>query len=84
MRTKRLQHRCDLGFEHRDVTGDHGIGVGAGECSPGVQAHARRDRGAVLPDVQIGTANRDLVHGTGLLALVADDSGERRAVEVGG
>jgi hypothetical protein len=38
----------------------------------------------VLPDVQIGTANRDLVYGTGLLALVADDSGERRAVEVGG
>ena len=34
---------ASLRVEHRDVAGDHRIRVGARECRPGVQSHARVD-----------------------------------------
>ena len=49
--------------KHRDVAGDHGLGIGSDERRPGVQAHPRLDRRAELVRVEVGAANRDFVDG---------------------
>ena len=84
LRAQRLEHRRDFEREHRDVAGDHRVGVRAGEGGPGVQAHARVDLRAVLAQVDVGPADRDLVDRPVLLALVADDLRERGGVDGAG
>ena len=73
VRAERLQNRRHLVRQHRDVAGDRGVGVGAEERRPGVQAHARVDRRAHFLQLEIVAADRDLVDRAVLLALMPDD-----------
>jgi hypothetical protein len=77
----RIQHRRHLVLEHRHVAGDHCIRIRSCEYGPRIQAHARIDRRSVLTQVDVGTANGDLVDGASLLAWGADGLREGRAIE---
>src|SRR5258705_1129819 len=70
---KGLQNRGYFGFEHCDVAGDRGVFLSADKSRPGIQAHARVDRRAVLFDVQVVTPDRDFVDLARLFAFVSDD-----------
>ena len=84
IRPKRLQHAGQFAVAHRDVARDDRVGIGAGESRPGVEAHACIDAGAVLAQVDIRTADRDLVNRAVLLAFGADDRRERFRIERAG
>lgn len=81
---KHLEHRLHLGFEHRHVPRDHGIGIRSGEGRPRVESHASVDPRAVLAQVDVGPADRDLVDRTALLTLVPDDLRDRSTRYPGG
>jgi len=76
-----FQHALDLRFAHGDVARDLRIGVSAGKSGPGIQAHARVDRGAHLFDSEVVAADGDLVDGAELLAGMAGNTGKRSGVE---
>src|SRR5258708_3799322 len=78
---KGLQNRGYFGFEHCDVAGDRGVLLSADKSRPGIQAHARVDRRAVLFDVQVVTPDRDFVDLAQLLAFVSDDLGNLGGVQ---
>ena len=78
---KRGEDRRHLVVEHGDVARDHRVLVASEERRPGVEAHPRIDDGAVLAQIDVGTADGDLVDRSGLFSRMADDPGEGGGVE---
>src|SRR5882762_6315148 len=61
VRTQGLQHRVDFSGAHGDVTGDLRVGVIPSKSSPGVQAHAGVDGGAVLFEAKVVATQGEFV-----------------------
>jgi len=78
------EHGSHFVIEHRDVAGHHRVRISAGKCGPRVQAHTGIDQCSVFAQVDIGSADGDLVNWPGLLTRRADDLREGRTIQGSG